>query len=686
MSGESSKKNLLFLLGAFTVAFIFGPLRQHHGLDLVPGDFGDARLNNYFLENIYQFLIGNSSSLIHLNFFSFFPYVGGFSDNLYGASPIYLFFRGLTGESDTAFQLWFYLSYAANYFSAYWALRLLGIKPLAATFGALIFSFALPVSSKTLHAQLGYRFSVPLVIAYFYLFLERGNIRLFLYAMAWLVWGFYCSIYIGIFTAFFVTSMAIVFLCINAYKKTHLVSDHIAGWRKLSLNAWLAYGLSLTLLLAIMLVLMYPYIEVTLLYGFKRNYGEISNMLPSIQSYFFADLSLLWSSYSKLLADVPMRYEQQMFIGIIPCALVIFSFFIPKGKGQVAYWTIGGALLFVVLCTLKVGGYSLWELFSKLPLLSSLRAVSRIILVLLFPFAYLCSLSIDYLQERKGWLAKAFILLLLAGIIVESSLSNTYVAFPKEAWRLRLQNAEARLPKDIPADAVLFFAQKSEAPHIDELDAMWASMAHSRPTLNGYSGNFPLGYQFNFGSNCLELPRRVAAYLNFTKQLNSNSYSEFMQRVVPIGFDGCQFARFGDYPQITIANKPYPAGIFKNLSISFVGGESFNGFWKVSVDVKNDNNEVISASSSSGNPISLSYRFLDKEGNPISNWDPRTPLWSDIPSQGTEHLQLDIPKNVPLAQFIEFSLVQDGIFWSHDLGVIPKRVALSNMKILKSSN
>ena len=191
MQGVNIKKITLFF-GVLIFAFILGPVRQHHGLELIPGDFGDGRLNNYFLENIYQFLIGNSPSLIHLNFFSFFPYVGGFSDNLYGASPVYLFFRSLTGESDTAFQLWFYCSYITNYISAYWGLRLLGIKPAPAIFGALIFSFALPVSAKTLHAQLGYRFSVPLAIAYFYLFLESGNIRRCLYAIAWLVWGFYC--------------------------------------------------------------------------------------------------------------------------------------------------------------------------------------------------------------------------------------------------------------------------------------------------------------------------------------------------------------------------------------------------------------------------------------------------------------------------------------------------------------
>lgn len=216
---SSKKSSTLILWGVFIIAFLLGPVRMLQGLDLMPGDFGDSRLNNYFLENIYQYILGNTQSLVHLNFFGLFPYVLGFSDNLFGASPIYLFFRVVTGESDTAFQIWFYFSYLANYFAAYWGLRLLGISPLAAIVGSLVFTFSLPVSGKIAHAQLGYRFCVPLVIAYFYLFLERGNIRLFLYSIAWLAWGFYCSIYIGVFTSLFLVMMLFVFLAIGLCTK-----------------------------------------------------------------------------------------------------------------------------------------------------------------------------------------------------------------------------------------------------------------------------------------------------------------------------------------------------------------------------------------------------------------------------------------------------------------------------------
>ena len=681
MNLDNKKATIFILWGVFLFAFLLGPVRQLHGLDLMPGDFGDARLNNYFLENIYQYLIGSSHSLIHLNFFSFFPYVLGFSDNLFGASPIYLFFRAVTGESDTAFQIWFYFSYAANYFAAYWGLRLLGLSPIAAICGSLIFAFALPVSAKTLHAQLGYRFCVPLVIAYFYLFLERGTIRLFLYSMAWLVWGFYCSIYMGVFTALFLVLMLITFLAIGFYNKRIYQTPCLQQSKNITRRVWLVYGLALVLMAAAMAILMYPYIMASVLYGFKRHYSEILSMLPSVHSYLLSDLSLIWGPYSALLHDIPLRHEQQLFIGVIPLLLVITSLFVKKFNLKVAYILIFSSVLITTLITLKFGQQlSLWQYFSKLPLLNSLRAMGRIILVLLFPIAFLCAVAVQSLERRSNKASKLFLSLVVMGLLIECVASNTYVAFPKSEWRARIASEELRLPKDIPSNAILFFSQRAGAPHIDELDAMWVSMLHSRPTLNGYSGNFPPGYEYNFGSNCLELPRRVIAYLNFTQQLNGAKYSELMHRVVPIGFDNCQNDWLSAEPKITSSIKPYTDQEFKELSIQYLKSKQINGRFSLTVDIKNNGTIPISGFSTSGHPISLSYRLLDKAGKPMGGWDPRYPLLADIPAKGVLHFQFDIPMITSDPGFIEFSLVQEGVFWGHDVGVTPSRVVWTHLR------
>ena len=44
--------------------------------------------------------------------------------------------RWVTGELDTAFQIWFLVAYAVNFGAAYYALRRLGASHLASSIGA----------------------------------------------------------------------------------------------------------------------------------------------------------------------------------------------------------------------------------------------------------------------------------------------------------------------------------------------------------------------------------------------------------------------------------------------------------------------------------------------------------------------------------------------------------------------
>ena len=168
---KSNNTELPKIYAIFLLFFFFIPFSQLSHLSLIPGDLGDARLNNYFLENIYLFFKGKSDSLWHLGFFYPFPFTGGFSDNLFGSSPVYLFFRALNIKSDTAFQLWFLAGYFFNYTASYYSFRKLGGSSLAAGVGALIFSFALPTTAHAIHAQLHYRFGLPLALTFLVFFL-----------------------------------------------------------------------------------------------------------------------------------------------------------------------------------------------------------------------------------------------------------------------------------------------------------------------------------------------------------------------------------------------------------------------------------------------------------------------------------------------------------------------------------
>ena len=666
----------------FLVAFLLVPVSQLDGLKLMPGDIGDARLNNYFLENIYQFLFGHIDSLWNVKFFWPFPYVLGFSDNLFGASPIYIVSRFLTGQSDTAFQLWFFTGYFVNFWAVYYSLSKLGLSRYSACVGATIFAFALPVSAHASHAQLYYRFGVPLATTYFALFLSRKDWNLFAIASIWLVWQFFCGIYMGFFVLILMFAMLISHFVVTRYGNgtpvtasfQTLLSSLTHQSRRKNFNLLVC----LIALLCLMLFLFYPYLQVTRLYGVNRSWDEISLMLPRLQSYLLADASSIWSfSESKIFSEIPMRHEHQMFFGGVSILLGLLGVIVGSRKNYGnTYVVISLSLAILFVITLYVGGVSLWYLFHKLPLASAIRAMTRIDLVLLFPVAYLASISIDYIQAhwRRSFKIVFFVIVLL--LIFESSLIQMN-ASKKTEWRDRIAQKEAILPTQLNAGDVLFFAQNTGPFYADELDAMWVALRHGVDTLNGYSGSFPPGFSVEYGNDCSELPRRIVSYLDFSHQNSEERYLAMIKRIVPIGFANCDKRWFQAPPKITRMSVEHTVDQIRQLSYYFEGIERHNEKIIVKIRIDNDGSTPIGAISKIGKPIRISWRFLNEKGAPIGEWDTRKDLPFDIPAHGSISMNIQVnDKILNSADAMQISLVQEAVFWAHDIGVQPLTISL----------
>jgi len=532
-------------IALFMVAFISLPLMQFKGLSIMPGDIGDARLNNYFLENIFQFIIGNSDSLWELPFFFPFPYVGGFSDNLFGSSPIYVIARFITGEPDTSFQIWFLFGYLANYSSAYYALRRLGGSALACSVGALIFSFALPTTAHAGHAQLHYRFGIPLAIVFASEFLMKGSWSSLLFAGLWTVWQFYSGVYMGFFTLLLMSTMGVVFVVYQVTNRkctiVQLVAEYVRSWKTLQYRRRAAIVVGLLLVVVSMIILFYPYLQVSHLYGFNRSWNEIENMLPRVQSYILSDHSKLWGTSGKnIFTGLPMRHEHQMFVGVVPLLMVVLALVMGIGRDKEQHfmlmsWTLVG----IIALTLYVGGVSFWYIFHGLPLASAIRAMTRLDQVLLFPIGYLAGFMIDTVRIRYRWRNALVVAVILPLLIVEFA-SISMPSSSKIEWRERVKILEKRIPKNVPQNGILFVAQINGPFYADEIDAMWVALNRGMKTLNGYSGHWPPGYSVEYGQDCKELAKRVMSYLNFIgRPHDSQLFGDIMWRVVPIGFDGC---------------------------------------------------------------------------------------------------------------------------------------------------
>lgn len=550
-------------LTAFLFAFMLIPLSQLGMLDMMPGNIGDARLNNYFLENIHQVMVGGSGSLWHLSFFFPFPYVLGFSDNLFGSAPVYVLARVFNANADTAYQIWFLFGYAANFGAAYYALRRLNSSVIAATVGALIFAFALPTAAHAGHAQLHYRFGLPLAIVFFAGFLVNKSWRCLLVSGAWLVWQFYAGVYIGFFTLLLLATMSLTFLgyaWVRGWiflKKA--LNDFVQSWRLQTKKQKLMFLTCLALLFVLLLLLFYPYLQVSHLYGAKRSWAEIASMLPRPQSYFLSDASAWWSfRNAEIFSGIPMRHEHQMFTGLFPLMLAVAGLIVgSKEKNGLNYILMTGMLVITIVITLYVGGVSLWYFLHKLPLASAIRAMTRLDQAFLFPVAYLAAISVDKLKLKYQWGGKAVFVLILPLLITEASMTSMGVS-SKESWRLRSSALDAVVPENLPDNSILFFAQRSGPPYADELDAMWASLLHGKKTMNGYSGLFPPDYDYEFGIDCSQIPRRVLSYLRFSNQSGDViAYREFMSRIVPIGFHNCDVEWLTNPPSISQIDRVY---------------------------------------------------------------------------------------------------------------------------------
>ena len=555
---------------------------------------------------------------------------------------------------------------------------------LASSIGAVIFAFALPTTAHVNHAQLHYRFGLPLAIVFFAEFLNVKSWRLLLIAGAWLVWQFYAGVYMGFFALLLMATMSMAYVGFALLERKALIrdmlKDFLISWQSQSRQQKIFVLGGFGLLLLLLAILFYPYLQVTNLYGAKRSWSEIATMLPRPQSFILSDSSFLWATHdSRVFAGIPMRHEHQMFVGMVPLSLALAGFFVgSRARCGATFSLMSGMLGIAIILTLYVGGFSLWYLFHKLPLASAIRAMTRLDQAFLFPIAYLAVVAVDYFRTQFTWGLKAVLVLILPLLIFESGMTSMGTSL-KQAWRQRLHTLESTFPKDLPTDAILFFAQRSGPFNADELDAMWVSQAHGVKTMNGYSGIYPPGpgYEIDYGRDCSVIPRRVVSYLEFTqKSNNTQAYRALMARIVPIGFEGCDPA-WSMTPPISSIDRAYTPEEFRQLSHGSGAIRTGDNKLDVEVVIRNTGTFPFSAYSRVGTPIRVSWRFLDAGGNPISEWDTRKDLPFDIPANGALSVWIPVDRSKAAnAISVQVSLVQEHVFWAHDIGMSPITIPL----------
>jgi hypothetical protein len=490
----------LWVVLFFIVGMCILPL-SNMGLNLsrIPGDLGDARLNNYLLEHGYRWLTGKDHSFWNAPFFFPATNVMAFSDNHLGTLGLYACLRWLGLDRETAFQSWMLVLFCLNYGACFWVLRRLSISSFGAAAGAFIFSFSLPMAAQMEHIQLLPRFCVPLAFYFAWEYMRKREMRSFIALCVVLVWQFYCTVYMGLFTTYLLGALLVAHGALNF---------RWAVWRDVLIGSTRSFLLRTTTVLvsvAALLPIMIPYYKAAKEIGL-RPWGAVAALLPTPQSYFLAfPGSLLWSWLHPVISKLALPWEHWLFPGVIPygsllavaylCFRSRLSSLAPLGLAAV------GDFLILVTLTLSIKGMSLYRLAVLIPGIRAVQGISRIMLVLVFLLALQVGILLTYIEERRlakaKTLARVGVLLLLFCIIVSDQYCKTLLCFDKNASQERsaLLEAKIRTLNEAKEAKVFCYMPKTNQPFfVVHLDAMMAAQSLGLATVNGYSGNYPRNY------------------------------------------------------------------------------------------------------------------------------------------------------------------------------------------------
>ncbi len=663
---------ILFII--FSAGFVGHLMQSVDWFRAIPGDLVDARFNSVILEHLYQWVQGQTPSLWSPTFFYPFEKVLAFSDNHFGSGWAYILFRFAGLQREYAFLGWFLFGNFLNFWVSYYVFRKLGFSIVGAGAGAFVFCFSLAALPKETHAQLTYRFAVPLSFLATVNFLQTKRLTPLSQIFFWLGIQFFCSIYLGIFLIYLLFAAAIAI----ALTQFHLLTSVWRNDRKdESPQKRICAVLVLLLSLSAIGWLLYHYHAVSMQYGISRSLGEIRDMIPTPSSYLLADQSMLSGWVSKFAANIPMRHEQQMFFGLGISFLALCGLIIAwRARSNTDNWIISSVfiqgriasitMLVLILITISVSGFSLYKWFLYLPGVSSIRAVSRVVLVMLLPLGILVAVCFDFVLSRMKALSLRWLLigLMIALLSAESICYEPYKT-PISVWAGRQTHLKSLMAKNFSSQTILYVTNTLPERIYDlaEVDAMQFAQDLRLPTLNGYSGNVPPDY--TKPDPCVDFRVRLRSYLDF-KPDSSVSEEDLARRVVVLSPEKCP-----NQPAIK-TNKAIDESVARHIKLSLdprISGKTL----EAKVLITNHSLDKFSTLSTKG-PVRLSWRFvaLDHKGQPQndSEWAARKDLYFTLEPGAlqVETVLTELPV-LSGSYIFEVSLVQDGVAWFHNLGM-----------------
>lgn len=664
---------LVFSWGVFSVL-----LRSTGtGFTHIPGDLGDARFNNFVLEHGYRYVSGKAPSF--WNAPVFYPELNtiAFSDSHIGNLPVYAAFRLAGLDRESAFQAWIAACFLLNFLLCFYALRKMGSGWAAASAGAYIFTFGLPVIAQFSHAQLLPRFFVPLVFLSLWNYLDSPDFRHLLRAGIFLVIQFYISIYTGWFV---VLSGAMFYLAGRLVLKRGASPPARKGALR-----WAGAG---ALAAVFLIPLILPYVGVVGEKG-ARSWWEIWILMPRSSSLLYpAENTLLWrgleSGKSFYHATEHRIFPGALSYAGLAAAVIVFMFKKEKSRADRLAFIAALSVFFVVviISRMSVRGVNIYRALTLLPGVGALRAVTRIMLVLLFPFSILVSFLLEQAGSLKNRAARAALPpVLLVAVLADHGLNPPLPDFSRLVNSYSKHRARARsesVKKDILAlpeipDVFAYMPSDARSPFWEvHLDAMLAAQDLGIRTVSGYSGVFPSYYDISMHFADLWALDRWIAHSNRKWEGRERRYpqlpgDDLFEGLVIIGEPR------GERSDPGFIEGPLPEEGFRaeiSPKKDFIRGIP-RGTSRFSVNVRNESPVDWG---SIGKPdgsyeFTLRWRWLSEEGEPISGFDCLKNIRYDI--NAGESRDFNVAVRLPEERgryLLEFDLFQEQVARFGDMG------------------
>lgn len=497
----------LLIAVVFALGFINFPLRiVGESFEYIPGDGLDNRLNNYILEHGYRYLSGREISFWNAPAFYPSPGMVASSDAHLGMLPLYAFLRVIGLTPECAFQGWFVIPFALNYAASLWALRRLGAGYAGMAAGAFIFAFGLPIAGQFGHAQLLPRFLVPPAAVFGWEFLRSGRTISLFACCACVVYQIYISIYIGYFLVLLLAAGLLTTLVLY---KSQLPWDRL--WRP-GKAVW--YARSATIALSVLAL-------VPLGWAHSHGVGSVGadavrDQAPTPEAWITPPkVAILHPLYIDPLSTTKGEHRISpgfVVLGALALALCATLFFRfsqePCDPVALAAWSAALLMLVVTVC----GWFWPYRLLAYLPGGDSIRAIGRIVMVLLFPLAVVMAGTVDALvrwAERFGKTFAALMGLAAIALVVSDQWISSPYGDRAAAWvgerseRAAMVAGQDRLKEIImrhPSPTLVYAFPTGSEVGLDlvalQLETMRASQDLGVPCVNGFSGYFPGGWDY----------------------------------------------------------------------------------------------------------------------------------------------------------------------------------------------